>query len=57
MKDKLAEVCVNCPVCRQARRKQRGLAYWFVTKIERGLRPFGRAYEQVKGRPPHAPNP
>jgi len=51
----MAEVCVNCPVCRHARKKQRGLAYLFVRKIEGGLCPFCRAYEKVYGRKAHEP--
>ncbi len=48
-----ARVCVNCPVCRQARRKQRGLTFSFVNRVERGMCPFCRAYERVYGRKSH----
>jgi len=51
----LAKVCVNCPVCRRARRKQKGLAFWLVSKVERKLCLFGRAYERAFGRKPHEP--
>jgi hypothetical protein len=51
----LARVCVRCPVCRQARRQQAGLAYWLVNKVERKLCVFGRAYERAFGRKPHEP--
>jgi hypothetical protein len=51
----MAEACVNCPVCRHARKKQRGLAYLFVRKIEGGLCPFCRTYEKVYGRKAHEP--
>jgi hypothetical protein len=51
----LARVCLHCPVCKQARRRQRGAAFWFVTKIERGTCPFCRAYERVHGRKAHEP--
>jgi hypothetical protein len=51
----LAKVCVNCPVCRHARRKQRGLAFWFVSKVERKVCFFGRAYGRAFGRKPHEP--
>ncbi|MGA2179868.1 MAG: hypothetical protein ABSH15_09845 [Verrucomicrobiota bacterium] len=51
----LARVCANCIVCKQARRRQRGAAFWFVTKIERGVCPFCRAYERVHGRKAHEP--
>jgi ssDNA-binding Zn-finger/Zn-ribbon topoisomerase 1 len=50
-----AAVCVNCPVCRHARNKQRGPAYLFVRTIEGGLCPFCRAYEKVYGRKAHEP--
>ena len=49
----LAEFCLNCPVCRRARRRQRGLAFWLVKHVEARLCPFCRAYERVYGRPAH----
>lgn len=52
-----AKQCENCPVCRQARAKQRGFAFWFVKNVEGGLCPACRAYEKVHGRPAHAPVP
>jgi hypothetical protein len=51
----LARVCVNCPVCRRARRKQKGLAFWLVKKVEGRFCWFGRAYERAFGRKPHEP--
>ena len=40
-KDKqMAQRCVECPVCTHARKKQRGIAYWFVKNIENGLCPY-----------------
>ena len=51
----LAEKCVACTVCRRARKKQRGLAYWFVKTIEGGLCPACKAYEKVYGRKAHEP--
>jgi len=53
----LASVCVNCPVCRRARRNQRGLAYALVTKVEGRICPFGRSYERFHGRKSHEPLP
>lgn len=50
----LAWICLHCPVCRRARRKQRGLAYWLVRKVEHKTCPFCRAYERAFNRPPHA---
>jgi len=29
----MAKRCVECPVCAHARKKQRGIAYWFVIPI------------------------
>jgi hypothetical protein len=50
----LAIVCLNCPVCRHARRSQRGVAFQVVRKIEGRVCPFCRAYERVFGRKAHA---
>jgi uncharacterized protein CbrC (UPF0167 family) len=49
----LAAFCVNCPVCRRARKQQRGAAFWLVKQIESRMCPFCRAYERVYGRPAH----
>jgi uncharacterized protein CbrC (UPF0167 family) len=46
----LANVCLNCPVCRRARRHQHGAAFWLVRKVEGRVCPFCRAYELVFGR-------
>jgi hypothetical protein len=52
---KMAEKCLECAVCKQARIKQRGFAFWFVRKIEGGLCPYCKAYERVYGRKAHEP--
>jgi uncharacterized protein CbrC (UPF0167 family) len=53
-KDKqMAQRCVECPVCAHARKKQRGIAYWFVKNIEKGLCPYCMAYERVYGKKAH----
>ncbi|MGD9872706.1 MAG: hypothetical protein AB7T27_00410 [Kiritimatiellia bacterium] len=52
---RLAEGCLKCPVCRHARKTQRGLAFWFVKHVENKLCPQCRAYEKVYGRKAHAP--
>jgi hypothetical protein len=52
----LAKVCARCPVCRRARQRQAGAAYWWVRKAEGGLCPFCRAYERVHGRRAHLPS-
>ncbi len=51
----MAQVCVLCPVCRQARKKQRGVAFKMVQAVEVHLCPFCRAYERVHGRKAHEP--
>jgi hypothetical protein len=53
----LAKVCENCPVCNRARRKQRGLAFVLVKKVEGAVCPFGRFYSRVHNRKPHEPVP
>jgi hypothetical protein len=53
----LAKVCLHCPVCQQARRKEAGAAFWIVTRVEAKLCPFCRAYERVYGRKSHGPPP
>lgn len=53
----LAWVCVRCPLCRRARRTQRGLAFRLVRLAEERACVFCRAYEKVYGRRPHEPLP
>jgi hypothetical protein len=52
-----ARKCLECPICRRARSKQRGLIYWFVKVVEGGVCPNCRAYERVYGRKAHEPLP
>lgn len=52
---KLAAFCLVCPVCSHARKKQKGLAFTFVQKIEGSICPFCRAYERVYGKKAHQP--
>ena len=54
---KRAQACAECPVCRRARTKQRGLAFWFVKSIEGSVCPNCQAYERVYGRKAHEPAP
>ena len=49
----LARICELCPLCRQARRSQEGIAFTFVKKIETSLCPFCMAYERVHGKKAH----
>jgi len=51
----LAKNCLRCPVCNHARKKQRGLLFWFVKRVEGSVCPQCRAYEKVYGRKPHEP--
>ena len=51
----MAQVCVNCPVCRGARRKPNGVAAKFVRTVETKICPFCRAYERFYGRKAHEP--
>jgi len=51
----LARKCLECPLCNRARRKQRGIAFWFVKKIESSLCPQCKAFETVTGRKAHEP--
>jgi len=53
----LAKVCMNCPVCRSARHRQRGLAFQLVKQVETKVCPFCRAYERVYGRKAHVEMP
>ena len=51
----LALKCAQCPLCKRARTKQRGLAFWFVKNVEGGVCPACQAYERVYGRKAHEP--
>ncbi len=52
---RLAEICRACPLCSQARHRQRGFFFWFVKNVERDLCPACQAYEKVYGRKAHEP--
>ncbi|MFP4057349.1 MAG: hypothetical protein ACLF0G_10815 [Candidatus Brocadiia bacterium] len=52
---KLALKCLDCGVCNIARRKQKGIIFWLVKKIEGSLCPACKAYERVLGRQAHLP--
>ena len=52
---KLAQQCMSCPLCKGARKKQRGFFYWVVKNIEDGICPACKAYEKVYGRKAHEP--
>jgi hypothetical protein len=50
---KMAQACVECPVCKHARKKQKGFSFWFVKTIEGGACPYCKAYERVYGKKAH----
>lgn len=52
---KLAQMCVRCPMCKRARKKQRGFAFWFVKSVEHKICPACKAYEKVYGKKAHEP--
>jgi len=54
---RMAQQCMDCFVCRHAREKQRGFAFWLVKSVEGGICPYCRAYEKVYGRKAHEPVP
>jgi len=54
---KKAKQCLECPICNRARRKQKGLAFWFVKKVESKICPACKAYEKVYQRKAHEPIP
>ena len=54
---KQAKQCLECPLCKRARSKQRGLIFWFVKKLESGICPACKAYEKVYKRKAHEPMP
>ncbi len=54
---RMAQKSAECPVCRRARQKQRGICYFFVKWFEKGLCPYCKAYEKVHGRKSHEPVP
>lgn len=55
LNQKLARVCLQCPICRRARKRQRGFAFWLVKNVDARVCPFCRAYEKVHGRRSYEP--
>ena len=53
----LAEKCLSCPLCKRARNRQKGIAFWFVKHVEGSLCPQCKAYEKVYGQKAHEPLP
>jgi transposase-like protein len=50
-----AKFCLDCPVCRAARKNQRGIAYAFVKLVDRKVCPACRAYEKETGQLAYEP--
>ncbi len=51
----LAQKCIECPVCKRARKNQRGILFWFVKSVEGKVCPACLAYEKVYGKKAHEP--
>ena len=51
----MPEKFVECPMCSYARRKQKGLIFWILKRIESRICPYCKAYERVYGRKAHEP--
>lgn len=47
---KKAKMCLDCPICRRARNKQRGLAFLFVKLVDRKICPSCKALEEITGK-------
>jgi hypothetical protein len=55
---KKAAICLTkCTVCKSARNKQKGFAFWFVKNLEPKFCPYCKAYKKVYGRKVHEPLP
>ena len=54
---KKAKQCLECPLCKRARKKQKGLVFWLVKKLESGICPACKSYEKVYKRKAHEPIP
>ncbi len=52
---RMAQVCVNCVVCKKARKDQHGPVFWLVKNVDEKVCPFCHAYEKVYGRKAHQP--
>ena len=54
---KKAQYCLNCPLCRYARKRQKGVLFWLVKRIAETFCPFCKSYEKTYGRKAHEPIP
>jgi hypothetical protein len=44
-----AKMCLECPICKNGRKNQRGLAYLFVKFVDRKICPACKAFEEITG--------
>ncbi len=51
----MAQVCMACPMCKNARKDQQGLMNYCVKNFTESICPFCQAYERVYGRKAHQP--
>jgi hypothetical protein len=52
----MSAFCLNaCPVCKHARKQQKGFSFRFVKNVEGGVCPACKAYAKAYGRKPHEP--
>ena len=51
----MAQVCLSCPMCKNARKDQHGLMNACVKNFTEAMCPFCQAYERVYGRKAHEP--
>ncbi len=49
----MAQVCLSCPMCKNARQDQQGLMNTCVKNFTEAICPFCQAYERVYGRKAH----
>ena len=51
---KRAMVCLRkCPLCKKARKEQKGFTFWLVKRIEGGACPYCKDYAKVYGHKAH----
>ncbi len=51
----MAQVCLSCPMCKNARKDQSGLMNACVKNFTEAICPFCQAYERVYGHKAHEP--
>ncbi len=49
----MAQVCLSCPMCKNARKDQHGLMNYCVKNFTEAMCPFCQAYERVYGHKAH----